>query len=95
MRRSSPDLGQIFRQGVSLRTTLLAFVPIGIWIVFVFVFVFAFRAIVHVEGPAATAMLVLRSVIELASAMIAFKYFFDILARGIEREHSVGSKHRT
>ncbi len=98
MRRSSPVQWQILRQGVSLRTTLLALVPIGVWIVFLFAFVFAYRAIlqiVHVEGPAMILMLALRTIIELVSAMIAFKYFFDIIARGIESEQSADTKHHT
>jgi len=98
MRRSSPVRWEILRQGVSLRTTLLALVPIGLWIVFLFVFVLAYRAILqiaHVEGPAVTVMLVMRSIVELVSAMIAFKYFFDIIARGIESEQSADTKHHT
>ena len=95
MRRSSPGPWQILRQGASLRTILLAFVPIGLWIVFLFVFVFTYEAVVHVVGAAGTVVIVLRSLVELVSAMIAFKYFFDILARGIERERSVDSEHRT
>ncbi len=98
MRRSSPVRWQILREGVSLRTTLLALIPIGLWIVFLFAFVLAYRAIlhiVHVEGPVAIVMLVLRSVVELVSAMLAFKYFFDIIARGIEREQSADTKHHT
>ena len=95
MRRSSPGPWQILSQGVSFHTTLLAFVPIGLWIVFLFVLVLLYRAFVHVEGAAGTVMFVLRSLVELVSAMIAFKYFFDILARGVEREHSVDSEHRT
>jgi hypothetical protein len=95
MRRSSPNPWQLLKQGVSLRTMLLAFVPIGIWIVFIFVFVFAVKAIVHVEGQAEIVVLVLRSMVELATATLAFKYFFDILARGVESEQSVDSKNRT
>jgi hypothetical protein len=95
MRRSSPNPWQLLKQGVSLRTLLLAFVPIGLWIAFIFVFVFLLHAIVRVEGPAGIVVLVLRSIVELATAMLAFKYFFDILARGVESEHSVDSEHRT
>jgi hypothetical protein len=95
MRRSSPNPWQLLKQGVSLRTLLLAFVPIGLWIAFIFVFVFLLQAVVHVEGPAGIVVLVLRSIVELATAMLAFKYFFDILARGVESEHSVDSEHRT
>jgi hypothetical protein len=94
MRQSSPDPWQLLKQGVSLRTTLLAFVPIGLWIVFLVVFVYAFRAIVHLTGPAGTAMLVVRSMVEVVSAMIAFKYFFDILTRGAEREQSIDRERR-
>jgi hypothetical protein len=95
MRRLSPNTWQLLKQGVSLRTLLLAFVPIGLWIAFIFVFVFLLQAVVHVEGPAGIVVVVLRSIIELATAMLAFKYFFDILARGAESEHSIDSEHRT
>jgi hypothetical protein len=95
MRQSSPNVWQLFRQGVSLRTFLQAFIPIGLWILFIAVFAYLYRAIVHVAGPAEIAMLALRSVVELGTAAIAFKYFFDILSRGAETEHSVDSKHRT
>lgn len=95
MRRLSPNTWQFLKQGVSLRTLLLAFVPIGLWIAFIFIFVFVLQATVHVEGPAGIVVVVLRSIVELATAMIAFKYFFDILARGVESEHSVDSEHRT
>ncbi len=94
MGRPSPNLWESLKQGVSLRITLQAFIPVGLWIVFVFAFGYLYRAVVHVEGQAEIAMLVLRSLIELGTAAIAFKYFFDILARGIEAEHSVDTKHR-
>ena len=95
MRQSSPSGWQLLKQGVSLRTTLKAFVPVGLWILFVFVFARLYGAIVHVEGRAEIAMLVMRSLIELGTAAIAFKYFFEILARGVEDEHSIDSKHGT
>ena len=94
MRRSSSNAWQWLKQGVSLRTMLLAFVPVGLWIAFIFAFVFALRAIVHVEGPAGIVVFVLRTIVELATAMLAFKYFFEILARGVESEHSIDSKPR-
>lgn len=94
MRQSSSDPWQLLKQGVSLRTTLLAFVPIVLWILFVVVFVYAFRAVVRVTGPVGTVMLVVRSSVELGSAMIAFKYFFDILVRGAEREQSIDRERR-
>ena len=94
MRRSSSNAWQWLKQGVSLRTMLLAFVPIGLWIAFLFAFVFALHAIVHVEGRAGIAVIVLRSIVELVTAMLAFKYFFEILARGVENERSVDSKPR-
>ena len=95
MRQSSPNPWQLLKQGVSIRTMLLAFVPIGLWIAFIFVFVFALRAIVHVEGPAGFVVVALRSIVELATAVLAFKYFFNILARGVESERSVDSKPHT
>ena len=95
MGQSSPNLWESLKQGVSLRTILQAFIPVVLWIVFVFAFAYLYRAVVHVQGEAEIAMLVLRSVIELGTAAIAFRYFFDILARGIEAEHSVQTKHRT
>ncbi len=95
MRQSSPNRWQLLKQGVSLRTMLQAFVPVGLWILFIVAFGYVYRAIVHMEGPAEIAMLALRSIVELGSAAIAFKYFFEILARGLESEHSVDSKHRT
>ena len=94
MRRSPSDAWQWLKQGVSLKTMLLAFVPIGLWIAFIFAFVFALRAMVHVEGGAGVVVIALRSIVELATAMVAFKYFFEILSRGVENEHSIDSKPR-
>ena len=95
MRQSSPNGWQLLKQGVSLRIILKAFVPVGLWILFIFVFGYVYGAIVHVEGPAEIAMLAFRSIVELGTAAIAFKYFFEILARGVESEHAIDSKHRT
>lgn len=95
VRRSSPNTWQLLKQGVSLRTILLAFVPIGLWIAFIFVFVFTLHAVVHAEGRAWIVLVVFRTVVELATAMLAFRYFFDILARGAESERSIDSETRT
>lgn len=66
-----------------------AFVPVVIWIVFLFVFVYLYRAAVHVPGPIGITMAVVRTLVELASGIIAFKYFFDILLRGAQQEQSI------
>lgn len=88
-RSVSPPWQQLLKHGVSLNTTMRAFVPVALWIVFLFVFVYLYHAVVHVPGPIGTAMAVVRSMVELVSGIIAFKYFFEILLRGAEREQSI------
>jgi hypothetical protein len=79
-------------RGVSLKTALLAFVPLLAWMVFLFLFVSAYRAVVHVQGPAGTILGMLRTLVEIVTVVIAFKYFFEILLRGVANELSVHPK---
>ncbi len=82
-------------QGVSIKTALLAFVPVVAWIVFLFLFVSVYRAVVHVQGPVGVILDLLRSFVEIVTVVIALRYFFQILQRGIAREISVDSKERS
>jgi hypothetical protein len=82
------------RRGVSLKTVLLAFVPVAVWIVFLVLFVSAYRAVIHVQGTAGTMLRIMRSLVEIVSLIIALKYFFEILLQGAARELSMDSKDR-
>jgi hypothetical protein len=88
------DRWDFLRRGVSLKTALLAFVPIAVWIVFLVLFVSAYRAVIHVQGEAGMMLRILRSLVELATLIIALKYFFEILWRGAASEPSLHSKDR-
>ena len=94
MHQSARRRWQFLTQGVSLKTALLAFVPVVAWIVFLFLFVSAYRAVVHVNGPVGGMLNVLRSLVEIVTMAIAFKYFFEILQRGAADDLSVNPKDR-
>ncbi len=94
MHQSARHRWQFLTQGVSLKTALLAFVPVVAWIVFLFLFVSAYRAVVHVHGPVGVMLNVLRSLVEIVTMAIALKYFFEILQRGAEDDLSVNPKDR-
>ena len=79
---------------VSLKTVLRAFIPVALWIVFLVLFVSAYRAVIHVEGTVGTVLGVLRGLVELVTAAIAMKYFFEILERGAEADFSIHPKDR-
>ena len=82
-------------QDVSVSTVLLAFLPIVAWIAFVTLFVGAYRMVVHVPGPAGVALSVLRTLVEIGTAVLAFKQFFVILHRGAARELSLPPQERS
>ena len=81
-------------QGVSLRTVLRAFIPVVAWIVFLVLFVSIYRAVIHVQGPAGVMLRALRDLVEIVTAVIALKYFFEILQRGAASDFSNDSKDR-
>ncbi len=92
---SGRERWKFLMQGVSIKTALLAFVPVVAWIVFLFLFVSVYRAVVHVQGPVGVILDLLRSFVEIVTVVIALRYFFQILQRGIARETSVDSKERS
>jgi len=91
---SGRDWRKFLTQGVSLKTVLLAFVPVVAWIAFLFLFVSVYRAVVHVQGPAGVALEFFRNLVELGTVVIALRYFFQILQRGMARDLSIDSKER-
>jgi hypothetical protein len=82
-------------QGVSLRTVLMAFIPVAAWIVFLVLFVSLYRAVIHVQGPAGVMLRVLRDLVEIVTVVIALKYFLEILHRGAASDFSNDSKDRS
>lgn len=94
MHQSARHRWQFLTRGVSLKTVLLAFVPVAAWIAFLFLFVSAYRAFVHVHGPARVMLDIFRGLVEIVTVAIALKYFFEILQRGAENDLSVHPKDR-
>lgn len=94
MRQSAGPRWRFLTRGVSLRTLLLALVPVGAWIVFLILFVSGYRVVVHVGGRVRVALDILRSLVEIATMAVALKYFFEILERGAANDFSVDSKDR-
>ncbi len=82
-------------QGVSLRTVLMAFIPVAVWIVFLVLFVSVYRAVIHVQGPAGVVLGVLRDLVEIVTVVIALRYFFEILQHGAASDFSNDSKDRS
>jgi hypothetical protein len=82
-------------QGVSLRTVLMAFIPVAAWIVFLVLFVSLYHAVIHVQGPAGVMLRVLRDLVEIVTVVIALKYFLAILHRGAASDFSSDSKDRS
>jgi len=95
MDRSFRDRRKFLTQGVSLRTVLLALIPVAAWIVFLVAFVSLYRAVIHVRGPAGVMLGVLRDFVEIVTVVIALKYFFEILRRGAASDFSIDSKDRS
>jgi hypothetical protein len=94
MDRSFRSRRKFLAQGVSLRTVLIAFIPVAAWIVFLVAFVSLYRAVIHVQGPAGVILGVLRDLIEIVTVVIALRYFFEILQHGAARDFSIDSKDR-
>jgi hypothetical protein len=82
-------------RGVSLRTVLMAFIPVAAWIVFLLLFVSLYRAVIHVQGPAGVMLGVLRDLVEIVTVVIALRYFLEILQRGAASDFSNDSKDRS
>ncbi len=95
MDRSFRGRRKFLTQGVSLRTVLIAFIPVAAWIVFLVLFVSVYRAVIHVQGPAGVMLALLRDLIEIVTVVIALRYFFEILQRGAARDFSIDSKDRS
>ncbi len=89
------DRWKLLARGVSVKTTLLALIPVVAWIVFLVLFVSVYRAVIHVQGPAGVVLDVLRGLVEIVTMVIALKYFFEILERGAANELSIDSKDRS
>jgi hypothetical protein len=101
-RTASSLTGPLFRdqwnflmRGVSLKTVLLAFVPVAVWILFLVFFVSAYRAVIHVHGTAGMILRILRSLVEIVTVIIALRYFFEILRRGAASDFSIHSQDRS
>jgi len=95
MDRSFRGQRKFLAQGVSLRTVLIALIPVAAWIVFLVLFVSLYRAVIHVQGPAGVMLGILRDLVEIVTVVIALRYFFEILHRGAASDFSIDSKDRS